>query len=63
MGPQLGGGLPLDDPARPPRAAAGRDIKRPTLREPQVGHSTSASSDRRRMRVSKAVSQPRQEYS
>jgi hypothetical protein len=45
------------------RAAAGRDIKRPTRREPQVGHSTSASSDLRRTRVSKAASQAWQAYS
>jgi hypothetical protein len=45
------------------RAAAGRDICRFTWPEPQVGQATSASSDLRRIRVSKASSQAGQAYS
>ena len=62
-GPQPGGGPPLAELPRPPRVAAGRDIRRATRREPQVGQATSASSDLRRIRVSKSASQAGQAYS
>jgi hypothetical protein len=63
MGPQPGGGPLPAEPPRPERVAAGRESCRFTRREPQVGHSTSAWSDLRRIRVSKAAWQAGQAYS
>jgi hypothetical protein len=62
MGPQVGAGPPLAEPP-PERVAAGRDMRRDTFREPQVGQATSASSDLRMIRVSKSASQAGQPYS
>jgi hypothetical protein len=63
MGPQPGGGPPRVEPPRPERVAAGRESCRFTRPEPQPGHSTSAWSDLRRIRVSKAAPQAGQVYS
>ena len=62
MGPQSVGGPPPAEPP-PPRVAAGRDMRLVTLREPQAGQATSASSDLRRIRVSKSGWPFGQEYS
>ena len=52
-------------PASPPllRNAAGRDSSRLTWGDRQVGQATSASSDFRMMKASKALSQAGQAYS
>ncbi len=63
MGPQEGGGPPEAPPPPPVRVAAGRERTRDTWRDWQVGQATSASSDRRMMKVSKVLSQAGQAYS